>query len=156
MSEVANLVAELKDIHHEQGGWHGAALRKILAGVTAEHAVASPIPGYRSIWELVLHISHWQEVFRLRIEGTAMSLPAEGDWPPVRNTSEAAWQEALAFLDQVHEKLIGSVSALKDSDLDRIVPGKPYTIAWMLHGLVRHHVYHAGQIAMIKRLVARP
>ena len=156
MSEVSNLAAELKDIYQAEDAWHGPALRKILAGVTAQQALASPVPGYRSIWELVLHIAHWQDVFRLRLEGTAMNLPAEGDWPPIRDTSEAAWQEALGFLGRVHEKLIDSVSALKDSDLDRIVPGKPYTIAWLLHGLVRDHVYHAGQIAVIKRLSVHP
>ena len=151
MRETSNLAAELHEIHHTDGAWHGPGLRKILSGVNAATA-AKVFPGYRSIWELVLHISKWEEVFSLRLQGQTMQEPAEGDWPPVTDTSEEAWQNALQFLDASHDRLIAIASKWNDSDLDRIVPGKDYSFGYMLHGIVRHHVYHAGQIAILKRM----
>jgi hypothetical protein len=37
-------------------------------------------------------------------------------------------------------------------DLDTTVPGKDYTYAVMLHGAAQHVLYHAGQIALLKKL----
>ena len=154
MSEISNLLTELRDIHYSDNAWHGPGLRKILQGVNSTKAFARPLADYRSIWELVLHISKWEEVFTLRLEGQTITEPAEGDWPPVHDRSESAWQNALQFLDTAHEKLMESLSRLNDSDLQNKVAGKNYTVAHMMHGIVRHHVYHAGQIALLKRLAS--
>ena len=153
MSQTSELIKVLQDVHQSEDAWHGPGLRKILAGVDSRQALASPVPGYHSIWEIVLHISHWEEVFCIRLTGKPMEEPEAGDWPAVRGTTEDAWQRDLAFLDQTHDRLIQAVSALTDSDLGRIVAGKPYTASWMIQGSARHHTYHAGQIAVVKRLI---
>ena len=31
------------------------------------------------------------------------------------------------------------------------VPGKPYCIYFLLHGVIQHNLYHAGQIACLKK-----
>jgi uncharacterized damage-inducible protein DinB len=152
MSEFSNVLVELREVHFADGAWHGPGLRKILSGITAEKAALKTVRDYRSIWELVLHISKWEEVFCLRLEGEILREPAEGDWPEVKEQSEAAWQEALEFLDATHTRLIQIISTLSDEDLQKQVAGKDYSIGYMLHGIVRHHVYHAGQIAILKRL----
>jgi hypothetical protein len=56
---------------------------------------------------------------------------------------------------RVHEELVAAVAALADSRLDEIVPGKEgayYTFYYMLHGVVQHELYHAGQIALLKKM----
>lgn len=150
MSEVGNLLDELKRIQ-EGDAWHGLALREILAGVTAEKA-GRTANGSHSIWELVLHISAWEEVFCDRLEGHQRNEPEEGDFPPVRKASEEGWNQVLYNLEESHSRLIRTVSRLTDGDLNRTVVGKDYTIGFMLHGIVRHHVYHAGQIGLLNRL----
>jgi len=152
MSKITNIVEELQKIHYSPSAWHGPGLTKILTGVDSSTAARQPYPDYRSIWELVLHISKWEEVFCLRLEGHEIHEPAEGDWPQVSDKSEPAWQEALRFLDRMHNRLIATVSELNEEHLAGIVPGKDYTIRFMLHGIVRHHVYHSGQIALLKRV----
>lgn len=152
MAEASNIVEELKHIHHSEGAWHGPGLWKILAGIHSDAALARPLADYGSIWEIVLHISKWEEVFCVRLEGHPMELPIEGDWPAIGEESEDAWQNALNFLDETHDRLIRIVSELEDSDLEKTVTGKDYSVSFMLHGIVRHHVYHAGQIALLKRL----
>ena len=56
---------------------------------------------------------------------------------------------------RVHEQLIAAVAAFPDSRLDEMVPGKEgshYTFYYMLHGVVQHELYHAGQIALLKKM----
>lgn len=156
MSEIATLIGDMRRIHDAEDAWHGPGLRKLLADVTSKEALASTVEGYRSIWESVLHVSHWEEVFCIRLAGTPMDQPDDGDWPEVRDSGDDAWKKALVFLDQAHERLIQAASKFNDTDLERIVVGEQYTVSWMLHGSIRHHVYHAGQIALMKRLARRP
>ena len=149
MSEVARIVDQLKRIH-ESDAWHGPALRELLADVSAEQAAARPVPGRHSIWELVLHIAAWEDVFLRRLEGHSLDEPEQGDFPPVGEPSQENWERALAWLDSVHAQLIERVSSLSESGLQEIVVGKDYSIRFMLDGIVQHSVYHAGQIALLK------
>jgi uncharacterized damage-inducible protein DinB len=149
-SEITNLLDELKKIH-EGNAWHGPALREILAGVTAEQAAARPIPNAHTIWELILHITAWENVFFRRLEGESSEAPEEGDFPPVERTDSVAWEQSLAKLESTHERLMKTISSLSDSVLTQKVAGKDYSVGFLLRGIAMHHVYHAGQIALLKR-----
>jgi uncharacterized damage-inducible protein DinB len=153
MSEIKETVEELKNIH-DGDAWHGPALMKLLSGVTAEQANAKPIAGAHSIWELVQHIMAWENVLRLRLEGRDVSTPPEGDFPPVGGTGQQAWAETLSRLNESHALLIGKVAALEDSALEEKVANK-YTIRFLIDGTDRHHVYHAGQIAVLIKALAK-
>ena len=153
MSEMANILDELRRIH-DKDAWHGAALKESLADVTAEQAAARPVKEAHSIWEIVRHITVWENVFRLRLEGHPVTEPEEGDFPPVEDISQEAWAEALRQLDGCHERLLQTVAGLDDSVLPEKVPGKDYSTRFLLDGVVRHHVYHAGQIALLKKSFA--
>jgi len=141
MSQIANLLDELKRIHNG-GAWHGPALREALAGVTAEQATMRPVPGAHSIWELVLHLAAWEKVIGRRLEGQRADEPEEGDFPAAAGATEEAW---------AHEGLLGLVIGLTDADLERVVVGKGYSSGFMLRGAVNHTAYHAGQIGLLKK-----
>ena len=36
---------------------------------------------------------------------------------------------------------------MSNDELGMPVPGKNYSNSFMLHGLIQHHLYHAGQMA---------
>ncbi len=150
MSEVANILDELRRIH-DKDAWHGAALKESLSGVTAKQAAARPVAGAHSVWEIVRHIAGWENVFRLRLVGHPVAEPEEGDFPPVGDVSEESWAETLRQLDDRHERLLRAVAGSDDSASPEKVPGKDYSIRFLLDGVVRHHVYHAGQIALLKK-----
>lgn len=154
MSEISETMNELKIIHHSDA-WHGPALLEVLNGVTFEQAAARPLPHAHSIWEIVLHIAGWEDVFRRRLEGEQASEPEEGDFPPVREVSEESWAEALAKLESVHERLLGRISELSDEMLEEQIAGRDYSVRFLLHGIVRHHVYHTGQIALLRKAFAQ-
>ena len=151
MSETTR-IAELLRRAFAGDAWHGDSVLELLAGVRAARAAKHPIASVHSIWELVLHITAWDDAVNRRIvSGKAVSLGNKQNFPPVRETSEAAWRQALERLNETHEQLVQTVAALPDSRLDARVPGKNYNIYFMLHGVTQHELYHAGQIAILKK-----
>lgn len=138
---------------YEGGAWHGPSLRELLEGVDAEAAVRKPIPGAHSIWEVCLHIAAWQEETVARLSGNGREdLPEEEDWPkPAGDASADGWREALARLDAAHRSLEEAVGALDDERLRDPTPGSANDVYALLHGVVQHNLYHAGQIAILKK-----
>ncbi len=153
MSETTRIADELRRAFHGDA-WHGDSLLEILDGVTAAQAAARPIPHAHTIWELVLHIAAWDGTVRQRLSGEALELPDEQNFPPVKDTGEAAWLKAVDRVRQVHDELVHAVSEFPDARLGDRVPGKQgahYTYYYMLHGVAQHEAYHAGQIALLKK-----
>jgi uncharacterized damage-inducible protein DinB len=154
MTEVERIAGQLRRAHAGEA-WHGPALEEILAGVAAEQAAARPIPAAHTIWEIVLHIGVWENVIRRRLSGeVVVDLPPRQDWPPVPEPSEANWKKTLEDLRRGHEALEETISRLDDRRLAEPVPGMNYNVYVMLHGAVQHALYHAGQIALLKRALA--
>jgi len=154
MPETARILDQLHRAY-EGPAWHGPALREVLAGVTWQTAAQRPIPGAHTIWELVLHLTVWMAVPTRRIAGAEIpTLPANEDWPAAPEPTESGWREALDQLAQAQRALESEVRQLPDDRLREKVLGEvPYSIYTMLHGVVQHNLYHAGQIALLKKAI---
>ena len=135
----------------EGDSWQGASIREILEGVNAREAAAHPVRGGHSIWELVYHVTAWERAVHSRVLGKVTELEGEADWPPVRDTTEEAWTDAFEDLRRSQSELIATLKALSDVDLNAPVPNRDYDRAHLLHGLIQHHAYHAGQMSLLKR-----
>jgi uncharacterized damage-inducible protein DinB len=145
-------IADQLERAFEGDAWHGRSLSDILSRIDAEQAAARPIAGAHTIWEIVTHITAWQRTVRECLSGEPLlPLPEAQNWPPIEDTSEAAWGRALADLRAEYERLREAVLAWRDRDLGERVEGKRYTVYEMLHGVIQHDLYHAGQIALLER-----
>lgn len=152
-NELARIDDELRRAY-DGDCWHGPALREVLKGVPATQAAAKHPQLVHSIWALVNHLGAWVGVAADRItEWRPITEPDAGNFPPVTDASDAAWAAALDELDRQHRKLLDVVAGLDAAKLNAIVPGKDYPVAVMLHGTAQHFAYHAGQIALLKKLV---
>jgi uncharacterized damage-inducible protein DinB len=156
-TEVDRILDELAR-EHDGEPWHGSPLLAILEGVTAHDASARPIPGGHSIWELVLHITGWKNEVRRRLSGAPAADPEEGDWPEPGEPSEARWREARERLQRAHDALLAAIRALPEEQLytatnDPRCPPSGAGVSYyvLLHGIVQHDVYHAGQVAILKK-----
>ena len=144
---------------HDGDPWHGSPLKDILKDVTAQQAARRPPGGAHSIWELVLHVTGWRTEVARRAMGAPAEEPQAGDWPEVGAPTPERWKTALAELDESHRRLVDAVRKLPDSHLleptndprDR-APGTGVTYYELLHGIVQHDAYHAGQMAVIKKM----
>lgn len=152
MSEIRRINDQLKRAF-EGKAWHGPSVSEVLAGVTAEQAAAHPISGAHSIWQIALHIATWERVGRRRLEeASPIEVSDEEDWPAVGDTTDAAWANTLEELRHNHEALRASIRQMDEARLDEIVPGTQYSFYFLLHGVIQHDLYHAGQIALLKKV----
>jgi len=135
--------------------WHGPPLMRLLEGLSAEHASQHPLPGAHSIWELVLHIAAWKTIADLRLKGEAPHVSPARDWPPVWEVSEAEWKRAVDELAASHARLRETTNKLKNDELNHEPPGATESRYVLLHGVVQHDLYHAGQIAILKQALHR-
>jgi uncharacterized damage-inducible protein DinB len=157
MSETARLADQIRRAFDGQA-WHGDSVVEILQGIDAAMAAAHPIKNAHSIWELVLHIAAWDGAVLTRTGGKAVQLRDEQNFPPVKDTSESAWRGAIEHAKRTHEDLVQAVAAFPDARLAEQVPGKSesyYNFFYLFSGIVQHELYHAGQIALLKKAVTR-
>lgn len=150
MTETKRIADQLHRAYHG-GAWHGPALRQLLSGVSAKQAAARPLRGAHTIWELVLHITAWKGAVLRRMQGKAVSLSPAKNFPPMPQATTGNWKRTLDALRAAQNDLQRAISALPESRLKKVVPGKRYSLYFMLHGLVQHDLYHAGQIALLKK-----
>jgi uncharacterized damage-inducible protein DinB len=151
MTETHRINSQLKRAYQGEA-WHGPSLRELLDGVTAEQAAAKPIPNAHSIWELVNHIIAWEQIVKARLEGNALAeIAEETNFPPVTDTSEAAWQATLQSLGASNQSLRDSIRQIDDARLEEMIEGASYPVYALLHGAIQHDLYHAGQIALLKK-----
>ena len=135
--------------------WHGPTVLELLKGVSAQQAAAHPVSGAHSIWELTMHIEAWERACLRRLNGDPARLTDEEDWRPINDTSEAAWESTKQQLVATHRELLDAVSNTDESRLNEpIITTQSTTFSSVyvtLHGVVQHDLYHAGQIAMLKK-----
>jgi uncharacterized damage-inducible protein DinB len=153
MTEISRIIDQMDRALNGEA-WHGPHLEELLKDVSAQQASAHPVKGAHSIWELVNHIAAWNLILASRASGSAVNVTTEQDWPQVTDTSAASWKKALEDLRSARAKLRGNVEKMNDAQLDNIAPGKDHSLYVMLHGGVQHDLYHAGQIAVLKKALA--
>jgi len=150
MSETTLLADQIRR-SYAGPAWHGPALLDVLAGVTAAIA-GRRLAGSHTIWEIVLHVSVWQQAATRALAGEPM--PPDDfadDWRPPR-TTDKEWTEDLADLERSSRDLVCAVAAMNESRLRDTVPGREYTFHFLLHGVPQHNTYHAGQISLLKKI----
>lgn len=143
---------------HDGDPWYGTSRVRLLRGISAQQAAATPIAGAPSIWALVLHMTAWTEEVLRRLHGASAAEPARGDWPVVPEASENGWRAAKAALTRAHGALCEAIVEAPTSVLSQRVGqsrepalGTGVTVVEMLIGLVQHDAYHLGQIATVRR-----
>ena len=150
MSE-AERIANLHRCAFDGFSWHGPHVFEVLEGVDAARAARKPANGAHSIWEIVLHIRAWEEIVLRRLRGELVEPKTEQDWPPVAGSGEGAWKAALVALRETHDELNRAIAGLDDSALERVTAGGRTSYYVLAHGAVHHALYHAGQIAILKK-----
>ncbi len=151
MSEIDRIKDQLERAHRGDA-WHGPSLREVLEGVTAAQAAARPVSQAHTIWELVRHIIAWEQIARRRLSGeTLVGIPDEMSFPPVLDTSDAAWHRVRAEVEESSRSLHDALQRMNDARLEATVPGTQYTNYVLLHGVIQHDLYHAGQIALLRK-----
>ncbi len=151
MSEIKRILDQM-DRSFEGEAWHGPPLKPLLDGMTAEDAAKHPIKEAHSIWELVLHLAAWNTIVHEELSGASAQIGSERDWPPLWEATNVEWQRAVQNLVNTHGRLRKAVEGFRDDQLDERPSKRTNNSRYlMLHGIVQHDLYHAGQIALLKK-----
>jgi uncharacterized damage-inducible protein DinB len=154
MNEIERIADQLER-GFDGDAWHGTPLLKLLEDVTPKQAAAHPIANAHSIWEIVNHIRAWRSAVEARLAGQVRELAGTADWPPVSDTHDTKWRDAIRDLCQRHNSFITAVRAFPESKLHENAPNRDHSYYVMLHGMVQHDLYHAGQIAILKKAASK-
>jgi hypothetical protein len=152
MTEPQRISTLLTQIH--QGpAWHGPSLRETLEGVDAKLASRRPFPNAHTIWELVLHLTAWLDIFQLRVmDKQSLDVSKEMDWPRMPSPTEENWQRSLAALFEAEKKASQMALDIPVERYEESIEGDPAAPLYIvLNGLIAHTAYHAGQIAVLKK-----
>jgi uncharacterized damage-inducible protein DinB len=146
MYEITRIADQMRRAFDGQA-WHGPAVREILANIAPDTAARKPIANAHSIWELVLHMRAWKNGAHRMLQGEVVNLTPEEDFP----APSGDWSAAVEGLTEAHARLLSTVEALSDDRLSERVQGRDYNVYFLLHGIIQHDLYHAGQIAVLKK-----
>ncbi len=134
--------------------WHGSAVLELLESVDSKIASFRPSPEVHTIWELVLHMATWKRVVADRIEGRKNVPTDEQDWPDAGQATATRWRAAEQGLREAHRELEAAAGRIDAHEIEKTPPAGSFTRAQLLHGVVQHDLYHAGQIAILKKMAA--
>jgi uncharacterized damage-inducible protein DinB len=136
----------------EGEAWHGPSVLEALKDVTPEMAHAHPVPGAHSIWELVLHLATDYHLVLRRMGGEDAQLSLAEGWPPVPSPTESAWSEAIHSLQELNARMRAAIRRFEAERLDQPFTSQgTYPAYTQFIGITQHGLYHAGQIAILKK-----
>jgi uncharacterized damage-inducible protein DinB len=139
--------------------WYGSPVYEILDKVIFETAFEKPPGAAHSIAEIILHMLSWTEEVMDRLNGMTASIPSSGDWPETGAPSEQKWQQYVNDFKLVNVNLLGIIQNFEEEkwaepmldERDR-ESGTGVSHEELVTGLILHHVYHSGQIALLLRI----
>lgn len=149
----AALLPRLIDEGHGPDPWHGADILAALAGVTAATAARRPAPGRHNIAEIALHHAYWLHVVRGRLLGRPdqpFALDGE-DWFDWDADATLSWDQVQATLTGELQRLRDTVAAINAGTPSPLGPEARFD---QVLGISTHAAYHAGQVQLVKALVA--
>ena len=151
MSEVNRIRRQMKLLHLDEG-WASITLKALLDDIDTGQALARPVSGKHSIWEIVLHLGTAQQLVRDLVQGITRSFTPGDEWPPVEDASDMAWGNARQALLDADEKIRSEIKGSADSALEQPFVEGGSSAYDTFHGYIQHAYYHAGQISILTAL----
>jgi uncharacterized damage-inducible protein DinB len=153
MSEV-NRILDQYDRAMSGEAWHGDPVWTILEGVTPEQAAMRAGSNSHNIWDLVSHMTFWETEVCRRMKQLPPRSPDKLNFPTVPKVTSENWNNTLQEFRESNRDFRSALSQLADSQLDQPLPGRDKSAYVEVHGVIQHNLYHAGQIALLRKIVA--
>lgn len=136
--------------------WFGRAVYEILGEVDEAKANTKPNGTEHSMNELLWHMNTWADFVLGSLENKSvdeMKAIEGNDWRQITPETHT-WKKGIEQLKSTHKKIIDLLNQKDDSFLGDIVPLRKFNFRFMLNGLAQHNIYHLGQIAYLKKMLA--
>ncbi|HEY3429695.1 MAG TPA: DinB family protein [Cyclobacteriaceae bacterium] len=145
-SEAQKIIDILKHTF-EKNAWHGPSVLEALEGVSSA-SIHNRIGNGNSIIELAAHMTAWRNFVTEKLKGNnSFDVTDDMNFPKGKE-----WKVVLHELNKSQADLIAALEKTPDEKLTEVVPGRKYKFFTMIHGIIHHDLYHAGQIVLLKKL----
>lgn len=158
MSNSSKLYNQLSTILYGHA-WYGNPIYTIIDSVTFESAFEKVPGASHTIAEILMHMLSWTEEVTSRMQGHVAGTPAGGDWPHVGEPDEQKLQQMVNNFKLANVKLLQLIDEFPEdkwnqatNDERESYSGDELSYEAMIVGLIQHHVYHAGQIALLNKI----
>lgn len=152
--ELLRIIDLFNDTYESEQAWHGPSLVEVLRGVTPKMADKRLNPAIHTIAEIVFHLTTWRIFAVRKLQGDVNFdiKTQEKNWKVFSIVDDLEWETLQMEMSLSQEELISELEK-KENDvfLEDIVPGRDYSYYTLLHSLMHHDLYHAGQISLIKK-----
>ena len=148
ITETGRIADQLRRLY-DGPSWLGPTATEIIQDIDEAAARRRTLAHAHTIWELVLHIAAWLRIARDRLTATELRDVGEAEnWPPM----EGSWEEAKSSLETEVHALGQAILNFPEKRLEEQAPApEAQTFYQLLHGVIQHSAYHAGQIALLKK-----
>ena len=151
MSEITRILNHY-DAVLNGSPWHGDPIWQILDGISAETATARPLNGSHTIWEIVMHMTFWEGVGTQRLAGQRAGLVEELNFPAMPTPTSQNWEQTLDQFRASNQQFRAALAKLDPARLDDLSAAGKRTYYDEAHGVIEHDIYHAGQIALLRKM----
>lgn len=138
--------------------WYNICIYDTIAKVSFEAAYEKPPGSIHNIAEIVMHMVAWTEEVMDRMNGMTAGIPTSGDWPETGKPDEQKWKNFVDDLKLVNVNLIRIIQKFPEEQWNEPIDDQRgdrpvVTYEALINGLIQHHIYHAGQIAILNRMI---
>ena len=138
--------------------WYGSSVYAILDAITFESAYEKPAGASHTIAAIILHMVSWTEEVIDRINEKPAGLPLSGDWPDTGKPDEEKWKNWIEDFKLVNVNLVKLIRDVPETHWEQPIIDERetevvVTHAQLVRGLVQHHIYHSGQIALLNKMI---
>jgi len=136
--------------------WFGRSVMSLLQEVNPAVVYKRPTENSHSLIELLYHMNTWTEftLKRLeRVEEKDFAAFEKLDWREIE-PNEHTWEKGVAQFKVTHDLIIELLGTKDDEFLSGEVDYREYNFRFLLHGIIQHDIYHAAQIAYLKKLLS--
>ena len=123
---------------------------KTLKGIDYGEAAKRSVGERHTIWELTDHITFWMEEVQKSVKDKKNLDHSGNDWSKMGATDED-WNQSVNRLEAAVNMLVDDLAIWNNNDLEVMVPEANFTFKQMLHGILHHNLYHAGQINILRK-----
>jgi len=129
--------------------WFGPTWLETLERISPQ-ALELRLPQGPSVIGSLFHVTAWRIFVTRKLQGQEdHDLGPDKDWPAAGE--EPDWDALLHTFADSQRELLEALTEFPATLLDDPVPGRGYSWAFMLQGLIQHDVYHMAQINLLAR-----
>lgn len=137
------------------GAWHGPSVLEVVKPVKPKQAEYK-LGNVHTIAELMYHLTSWRIFAVQKINGNAeYEIVGDKNFGKFNKIDEFELETLLMELSLSHDELLRVLEDKNDDFLMENVPGTEYDFYTLLHGVIHHDLYHAGQVSVLKKLIDR-